>query len=347
MLLGVGDGAVGSLNHVGEQCSLDERHAVAALGGVGPLQVPVDVLHFPQFVDLLVGEILEQVDAVEGVVVLEAASNFKHVVHKLLSGLWFCLHEEILVEKLMQEARGVDACVHDAVADATNGLALWVGKGVLAVAPACVVHVVVAGIGEDACLGVEGANLRCLVAHRQDAANPHRGAGVDAGVALEHLGEVLAHALCDALVLLGSHVAQFARAALCLESHLLQDAQQHLAFLGEVVELLELLKRGDGSLVTALLGEPAAAVAAVVVDEKRLIACWCRCELRQPLGGVGVGIVVAAAAVVVDSNLLLCYLGLSHCRYRGGTHNNINKKPAHDVGGVSNMISFSCLLLST
>ena len=78
-----GDGIVGLLDHVAQQGALDKGHAVAVLGRIGPVDIPIDVLQAPQLKNLAAAEVVVQVDVVKEVVPLQRASHVEHVAHEL------------------------------------------------------------------------------------------------------------------------------------------------------------------------------------------------------------------------------------------------------------------------
>ena len=136
------------------------------------------------------------------------------------------------------------------------------------------------------------------------------------GIALEHLGEVAEHALGNRLVLLGTLVTQVADALLGRLVDQRQLAQQQIALQVEHTGLLGFGQLLERTLISLAVGQPAATVATIVVDEERLIARRGGGKLRNiGIRAEGVSIMVAGRAVKVADNLLARCCGVQrHAR---------------------------------
>ena len=304
--MGQPDAGVGRLGDVPHQVELGvhSRSAVELVGsGVG---VPVGGGHEPLVVELLVGE--DVPDGLELVAQLGVLQVDGDVVE--LRGERALVHPcGILrvVEEHFHHPRGlVVARVEGVEAVERVGRAhhRGVGTGVEVVH---VVHVMVGGVAREAELGVHGGELQQLVLHREDAADDHRGARVDVGVAGKHLGEPLIHAPRYAPVLLRAELRQLPLAAHSLRAHRPCEGQHLLAPGGELAQGVGPGEREEGLVERVLADEPARPVAPVVADVERRVALGRGRELPR---GHGIVAVVVGRQVGVGLDLLPRPLGV-------------------------------------
>ena len=125
--------------------------------------------------------------------------------------------------------------------------------------------------------GIGGHEFLALGLHRQDTADDHRTARIDGQVlGLEDFGEMLGHALPDAVVLPFAHRGEFAQTldgggieSLHLGKHLLAFGREFPVMVGRAEGLQRLL-------VVVLADEPARAVPAIMAQVEWLVALRCR-----------------------------------------------------------------------
>ena len=111
-------------------------------------------------------------------------------------------------------------------------------------------------------------------------------------------------------MLLGTDIAQLAQTALTRIVHLTQNIEDLLTTTCEFAVALTFLQHLQGISILCILDEPAAAMTAIVIHEKRLVALGARCQCRQV--AVGVSLVVVGTAVYVFLKVV------KHCSLRPG-----------------------------
>ena len=306
------DGAVGVLDEVAQQVGLHIVHAALRQRRLTRVDIPVGVVVAPHVVDVVGAEQVIQVHVLKLVVALHVARHLKQVKHHRarLIHVDAVLHPALVFEELLQQAFGVDPLIAVLAHGGRHRAAQLTGD---AVAVVHIVHLGLAGIGLDLQPRIERGKHVHLVLHRQDAADDHRRAGNHRRTVLEHLREVLVHAAGDALMLLVADVAQLAQAVLAGLIDLAQDLQHLLTTRGEFAVTHSLLQHVQRTRVVRLVDEPAAAVAAVVADEKRFIAIGgCR-DGGEAIDGIGLVIVGAQLGIGLEI--------LAHsCREAHDTH---------------------------
>ena len=291
-----GNGGIGGIEEVAQQIGLRIVDTAAGDGGLAREDVPAGIVVAPQVVDFFVGEEIVEVHILELVVALHVAGNVEHLGH----------------EALTLDAVGGKLRVADERGKKLLGSHILLGKVLdercakpaershKRIGEVHVIHIVLASIGGDVEVGVERLEHIGLVEHRQDAADDHRGLGIDMGIAPEHLGEVLIHAPCYALMLLGADVAEFAQSQVGGIAQLPQDLEHLLPTLGEHLVTFGLFQFLDGIGVAVVGNEPAATVTAIVVDEEGFITLGSRREHRQVLVGIGMVVIGADAWVGLE-----------------------------------------------
>ena len=303
-------GAVGILDEVPEQVGLHVIDAALCERRLGRVGVPIGVVIAPHAVDVVGTEDVVQVHILELVVTLHVADHLHQVEHHGAGIIDAVTREFLVIEQFFQHALGVEPLIEAFFAFLGHGSPQFSGYTVAVVH---VVHGRLAGIGGDFQPRIERGEHIDLVLHRQDAADDHSRAGYHGSAVLEHLREVLEHAAGDALVLLGADVAELAQTALAGLMHLPQHVEHFLAAAGEFAVAFALLEHLQGIGVFFLLNEPATAVTAVVVDEKRLVAVRRRRQGWKSRRGVGLVVVGAQFGVCLE---ILAHTGIGDSQHR-------------------------------
>ena len=306
----LGDG-VCRLDDVAQQVTLCERHDALGQRGRTVVDIPADVAHTPEGIQLFLGE--QRVHVGSPVVALHVGDHLEQVGHQGV-GIDSLLRPLGVVEQHPHEAACID------VLHVVAHLAALASHG-LHQSAAVLVHVVLQGLADvvvDDGGGVGCRELFALGNHRQDAAVDGGRTGIDVDVlCLEDFGEVLHHAASDAVMLALADRRQVAQSQLCAAVLAVQSWEvglrqadkslqqlQHLLALGSQLACLPCRAQGFCHAgVAVVLDEPARAVASVVRHVVGYVALggW-----SQLLGGQLAVVVqiVAACQVLVGPDFL-------------------------------------------